>query len=834
MKTGVSELLEFTIYPAIYDKLDQVFPEFDFRKTGRGWQSTNTTKIDGREGKTKGQVVCKDAKPAVLADHSDGLYVTFWDYVQRQGDLSNADTLQRLADLAGVELPGRRQPAESLEEQRRKAKVAQIWELFLDYAKDQLWNSTDAGVRDYLTKQWNYTSEDVKEMELGQAGDWTLTEAYIIERTGYTEDEIREVLTYNRTAIGNTHKLVIPVRDAVGRMQGIAARNINHTKEDTQPKYLNSKGLQKGSVLQGLPARSKKDKVVLVEGQLDAAIANARGYTFATVAAIGGKDLSKEQARHLLNTRTREVTICLDNEEGTRGSIHKAIGLLQDLDTDEQIADRIYVAILPAGIKDADELITKQGIEAFHDIIQTARIHSDYLAEEAIEAYNSSDRTDRDTNDFIDRIEAISSRVKSPAKKEDMTRRIELLAAESGIAIRPETWQAAADRIKERNDQAAQEKLLGDLVRKVKKKADDGDVEDAIEALGTGIRTVKLRSKQSEYEAIYGVRMTQKHVLDTERNRPPAARTGIYVNVDGTIEELQAPAGQLTFFAAPTNHGKTAVMLNVALNILDKQPERSIHYFTYEMDAVSILKFALNIYIGEKISANNQKTITTYFREGTDDYVERNKRDHFHARKNEFFSTLVDTGRLKVVHKEYSSDELIGYIEYIKKQDPNAVIVIDYIQKLRSDKAGNVNHRPTELKFVCEDINRCAIDTGLPIIMAAQFGRPVQSPVHMHATALAEASDIEKIASEVYGVWNTTKSMAHLKEDELKRVKMYDLDGRPQYIIQILKSRLLPTDRFTKVDFEQQSMRITPVEYALDGSGARLISRSVTIKPKYG
>jgi len=833
---NVSDLLEFTIYPAIYDKLDQVFPEFDFRRTRRGWESTNTTKIDGRDGKTRGQVVCTDKKPAVLADHSDGLYVSFWDYVQKQGDLSNADTLQKLAGLAGVELPGRNRNTESLEEQRRKAKAAQIWELFLDHAKGELWDSTDATVKEYLTGRRQYTPEDVREMDLGQAGDWTKAEAYIKERTGFTEDEIREVLTYNRTAIGNTHKLIIPIRDASGRMMGIAARNINHTGEDKLPKYLNSTGLQKGSILFGLPARSKKDKVVLVEGQLDAAIANARanarGESFATVAAIGGKDLSKEQVQHLLNTRTRELTICLDTEEATRESVRKAIKLVQDMDTEEQIADRIYVAILPDRIKDADELITKQGLEAFDDVIKRARIYSDHLSEEAIDAYNTSGQTDRDTNDFIDRIVQIAADMKSPAKKEDMTRRIEQLAEQSGISIRQETWQAAADRIKSRNDQAAQETMMNGLLRKVKKKADAGEVEEAIEDLETGLRRVKLRSKQSEYEAIYASLMTQQHVLDAERNRPPSARTGIYVKVDGTQEELTAPAGQITFFAAPTGHGKTAILLNIALNILQEQPGRSVHYFTYEMDAVSILKFALNVYIGEKVSANNQKSITSYFREGTDEYIESHKRELFQERNNEFFSRLVNTGRLKVVHKEYSSDEMIGYIEYIKKKDPQAVIIIDYVQKLRSDRAGNMNHRPTELKFVCEDINRCAIDTGLPVIMAAQFGRQVQSPAHMHATALAEASDIEKIASEVYGAWNCTRSVAHLGADEQKRLKIYNMTGEPEFIIQILKSRRLPADVWAKIPYEQQSKRMSIGEAIMKGGAMN--GRTSFLKPKFG
>jgi hypothetical protein len=51
-------------------------------------------------------------------------------------------------------------------------------------------------------------------------------------------------------------------------------------------------------------------------------------------------------------------------------------------------------------------------------------------------------------------------------------------------------------------------------------------------------------------------------------------------------------------------------------------------------------------------------------------------------------------------------------------------------------------------------MKNCAIDTGLPILISAQFNREVQSVEEMHATKISEAGDIERIANLLLGLWN--------------------------------------------------------------------------------
>ena len=63
----------------------------------------------------------------------------------------------------------------------------------------------------------------------------------------------------------------------------------------------------------------------------------------------------------------------------------------------------------------------------------------------------------------------------------------------------------------------------------------------------------------------------------------------------------------------------------------------------------------------------------------------------------------------------------------------------------------------------------CAVDTGLPILAAAQFNREVQDKKEMHPTKIGEAGDIERIANLILGMYD-------LREDQKLHIEV--LKGR--------------------------------------------------------
>ena len=80
-------------------------------------------------------------------------------------------------------------------------------------------------------------------------------------------------------------------------------------------------------------------------------------------------------------------------------------------------------------------------------------------------------------------------------------------------------------------------------------------------------------------------------------------------------------------------------------------------------------------------------------------------------------------------------------------------IGIDYMQLLKS-VSKKTTQRQEELKQICLMIKDCAVDTGLPVILAAQFNRSVVNEATISPVAIGEAGDIERVANLIIGGWN--------------------------------------------------------------------------------
>ena len=172
----------------------------------------------------------------------------------------------------------------------------------------------------------------------------------------------------------------------------------------------------------------------------------------------------------------------------------------------------------------------------------------------------------------------------------------------------------------------------------------------------------------------------------------------------------------------------------------------------------AIVSLFLNTYIDLVFSANNRRSLKSFYREGTDKYINDECKDEFHDKRKSFFKELIDTGRLIIHYTDYSIEELIGAIKFLKKNSNVGLIGIDYIQLISSLKKGNLS-RQEELKKISLMLKDCAIDTGLPIIQNAQFNRTVQSAEDMSPQAIGEAGDIERASNAVIGIFNHGEKM---------------------------------------------------------------------------
>ena len=272
---------------------------------------------------------------------------------------------------------------------------------------------------------------------------------------------------------------------------------------------------------------------------------------------------------------------------------------------------------------------------------------------------------------------------------------------------------------------------------------------------------------------------TKAAVVARIKEKPEALKTSY--ELDG--ENLLFQTGALSVIAAPTGHGKTAFLLNLLLDAASRYPNLRHWLFSYEESSASVIIKALSVHCKESYSVSNRRTLESYYRKGTDEFFAANGLTDF-KKKEPTFWEMVKSGIINVVQADYATQDLIQAIREVANHGAG-FIGIDYLQLLYPEARDRFTARQEELKRICLDLKDAAIETGLPIVAAAQFNREVRYPGAMEPQRLADASDIEKAANLVVGLWNGDKRPG--KEGE-KDVKKRNIVPGTMYL-EVLKSR---------------------------------------------
>ena len=276
------------------------------------------------------------------------------------------------------------------------------------------------------------------------------------------------------------------------------------------------------------------------------------------------------------------------------------------------------------------------------------------------------------------------------------------------------------------------------------------DPHTILERLGTKVEDIKANKPKADSVFRHLLDPTSENEIAKEvRNTSPGVRVGFQI---GEID-LKLPGGAITIVAGPTGHGKTMVLINFILNYLELHPDKQVFFFSYEESRSAILSLFLNTYINQDISKNNRESIKSYFRDGNVQFTAQDSRSLFLTKKEKFFKELIVTKRLNIFYSDYSAEELVQAIRFLRKNTDVGLVGIDYMQLLSLLNKKTIP-RQEELKQICLMLKNCAVDTGLPVILAAQFNRSVASEADLSPTAIGEAGDIERAANMVIGLWN--------------------------------------------------------------------------------
>jgi len=629
----------------------------------------------------------------------------------------------------------------------------------MEHFREALQKQEGKPVRAYLESR-GYTEQDIKAMPVGAyVSRSTLQKALEQE---YTKQEIEDS---GLLSIGEDWPLVMAWTNLSGLPSGLAARAI---EPDKDPKYRYSKGLEKAGTLLGLEKVRGRESVLLVEGLLDCLLLSSRGLP---VVALGGASLSKAQAEALKANKTARVLLCLDSDKAGQAGTEKAIPLLQEAGL------RAYVVSLPAGYKDADELARSQGLEPLQTAMKEAQRGSIWLAMRRIQEQDME--TDIGLDKAVDNALQVYGRVEDSLEKQECLR-----AISQGVGYTEETLQ---DRARQAEEQGLQEKKTASLnksLTEASRSLSEGKLDKVRADIHKGLKVLEAGIEEP---------LPLPYLLaDLERDLSRMG-DGLSTGYDSLDKFCLIPEGALTIVAGRPTHGKTTLLLNMLLNMVQRNTDRAFYFFSYEEAARALATKAIMLLAGKVCSeAYNFKYYMHYLKEkrGTDTAIEAA------VKKYEEYTA---SGRLCIVDTRYKAEGLSQVIGRLARSRKPGAFFIDYIQKIPLDRP--LGQRYLEIKEASALLLDMAVQENVSVILGAQLrreggqpkatgGKPSQSKPSPKKPAwkprledLRESGDIEQDANLVLALVDE-KKQAEEEEDRVSQETTGKLN------IHILKNRV--------------------------------------------
>lgn len=810
LKKMQNDFLNTTLFPALFERLTEALPEFNFRKKEKGGgylilESTTGARPDGHTGKEAGKTFVSERTPFYLSDLNPSRGRSIWAYIKEREGLDSAGTFARLCELAEVKPKANLSP-EALERMEAAARRAEVFEALNAFYLEQLHTSSGAGaeraraylkVRGYTLPELRQAEQTLKDeykggerMELGFCPNLAEVEAYLKEqkRTVKTKDEAgaeivsqeaRFTLEEIKTALppnGAAGRVSITLRE-FGRVVGFKFRAVDGGGE---PKYLTLEGYQRERHLPGL---KRGEEVVFVEGEIDVLSAHSAG--FLEVVALGGSSVSEEQIKRALNAGAKRLTLALDNDEAGKLATRRAVEALLRYREKVEGSFAVFVCYYPEEVKDFDELLRlPAGKDRAAEMLQSRKAAANYLADyftntraPQIISEHAGGRADKD--------------ILRPYFKEEITTLWRLLPTSEAhyfeyllgdileaYFLQWEEIRFEADTLREREAAKVYRQEAAKKSEEAAALFKAGKSEEAEEMLKE-VAEARRRAGAGKFAGLQLVR-TEEALRESILNAPPTLETSFKLSVDGRETSLKLPAGGVSIFAGRPGHGKSRMLVNLALDVCKRYPGE-VHYFTYEESAERVTLKALNAFLNMDLSGplcdTNEEALEAYFKgSGLNMGVDVAK---FEEGKKAFFQ-LINEQRLNIHFSEMPAESLADAIRYLHRRRNVAAVFVDYIQLLNLEKLGRaINNRQEEVKAFCNLLKDAARETGLPLILAAQFNREAKKPAEMALTNLKEAGDIEQTAALVLGLWDkAANDPANIPEEKAPAIEVKVLKNR--------------------------------------------------------
>lgn len=339
-------------------------------------------------------------------------------FISKIENLNFKESVEMLANRAGVELPVSSNSAEDDKRERLKSRVYEVNKCAAEFYHENLYKPTAKPGQEYVKKR-HLDNKTLKAFKIGYSGRFN--ELYTeLKSKGFTEEEILASCLVNKNPDGKfidrfRNRLMFPIFDTHERVIAFGGRVL----DDSKPKYINSPEdivYSKGRHLFAFNiARKYNSKtIIMAEGYMDAVSLHQRGIHNA-VASLGTA-LTEAQGR-LLRRSCEKVIIGYDADGAGQAATLRGLEILQNLGCDIRI-------LQIEGAKDPDEFVVKYGPERFQMYVDKAISLVEFkvkMLKKSLDLDNVNDKIK-----FLNEVAKIVARVENSMEREVYVDKISL------------------------------------------------------------------------------------------------------------------------------------------------------------------------------------------------------------------------------------------------------------------------------------------------------------------------------------------------------------------------------------------------------------------------
>lgn len=854
-KGQLGEWVDKTLYPAMYRKLDEVFPSMKFVLSTLKNKWISPKNIDGTDPKhpKKDKTFVLGSIYHLMQENGGG---DTKDLITKFQEFNNiADRIAAIKEIAKI--LSLNMPEGDLKKWEERKKKVEALALSYDRQKRALFSPEGAEVLKYLKEVRGYDEQLIRTMGLGfispaeakflndnfQVGFNWRVEQYPLSIAHFSDGDI---IGFNCRCIS---KEVLEKYGKYRRTTNLE-NSVNNNPFGITPNNLNQ-------------AR-KKGEVVIVEGELDALHAIALGLPNVVAASTG--NISRGKVETLKKYKYENVVILLDADGAGEAGTEKSILTISDEGLNA------FVATIPKDPEvekeDVDSFLRKHSIDELKEIINNANFGELWLYFKERSIFEQTPKTDIDKSNFLKNYVKIASRQKDAIKRERLYSYllrdfpdVDITSIEKGIREEVESriseeesegsvkrafkdLQAASTTISEGNTLEGTD-TLQDALRTIKRDGQKGNAlkvikreteylssgaeidwkqkKESISALKGAVKDLKEAEQEDTFASL--LKDNTEELWDSYKVASQALKTKFsfwnYAVKD--YFDFSFPSGAISIIGAQTNHGKSKVLQSIALDTIESMEEgETVLYITYEESEGGVNAQFLNSYFNDILTrqgvrGSNLKTITDYLTTGSTRYMNGETIEKFFQKENEW-KTIRREGKIKIVRPDDNFlQTLTALILYATKKLKVKAIFIDYVQEIYVEDWSKYS-RTDELKQAMVELDAIAQRTNLPIIMAAQLSKEAVSPLDLYNQFIADSSWIGRKASEIILIWSNKfdiqakgqKEKAEKEDRILREIPDFKIgdNNSGQLYLKITKSRFIPTGSYAIVNIDANTGRV--------------------------